>query len=110
MPTRPFLVLPGGECVPLEGDWRVAQVRGEWYVLGHHSVVPCGSRRAATSMLEQLRDRTDADHLAAEAIEAIDPVVGGDGDESDARARWNRGPEDRPGGRPESFHRRHRLG
>lgn len=97
MPTRPFLVLPGGECVPLEGEWRIAQVRGDWYVLGHHSVVPCGSRRAATSMLEQLRDRTDADHLAAEAIEALEPVVESDGDGSEVRMRRDHAREDRLG-------------
>ncbi|HKK51940.1 MAG TPA: hypothetical protein VKA74_10150 [Myxococcota bacterium] len=74
MPTRPFFVLPGGECVPLEGDWRIAELRGHWYVLGHHSVVPCGSERAARSMLEELRERSDADRLAAEAIEALDRI------------------------------------
>jgi hypothetical protein len=67
-------VLPGGECVPLEGEWHVAELRGEWYVLGHNAVVPCGSRRAAASMLEQLRAQTDADRLAAEAIEDLDPI------------------------------------
>ena len=74
MPTRPFLVLPGGDCVPLEGDWRIAELRGDWYVLGHHSVVPCGSRHAAASMLEQLQERSNADHLAAEAIEGLDRI------------------------------------
>ena len=74
MPTRPFLVLPGGECVPLEGEWRVAQLRGEWYVLGHHSVVPCGSQRAAEGMLSKLRAHSDADWLAAEALEGLDAI------------------------------------
>ena len=67
MATRPFLVLPGGDCVPLEG--------GEWYVLGHNSVVPCGSRRAASNMLETLRERSDVDRLATEAIEAMERGV-----------------------------------
>ncbi len=71
MPKRPFLVLPGGVCVPLEGDWHVAQLRGDWYVLGHNSVVPCGSARAAQGMLEQLEARTDVDILATEAIEGL---------------------------------------
>jgi hypothetical protein len=74
MPTRPFFVLPGGECVPLEGDWRVAELRGEWYVLGHDSVVPCGSRRAALGTLEELRARSDVDQLAAEAIAGLDRI------------------------------------
>jgi hypothetical protein len=64
--------MPGGVCVPLEGSWRIVELRGEWYVLGHHSVVPCGSQRAAESMLEQLQSQTDADLLVAEAIEGLD--------------------------------------
>lgn len=72
MPKRPFFVLPGGDCVPLEGDWRVEELRGDWYVLGHHSVVPCGSARAATSMLEELSEQTDVDRLALEAIETLE--------------------------------------
>lgn len=72
MPKRPFLVLPGGLCVPLEGDWHIAELRGDWYVLGHNSVVPCGSKRAAESMLEELAAQTDADRLACEAIEGLD--------------------------------------
>jgi len=75
MPTRPFFVQRNGECVPLEGDWRIAQLDGHWYVLGHHSVVPCGSERAATSMIAQLRSQTDADRLANEAIEGLDRVA-----------------------------------
>lgn len=74
MPKRPFFVLPGGVCVPLEGDWRVAELRGEWYVLGHNAVVPCGSERAATSMLAELESQTDVDALATEAIEALDRI------------------------------------
>jgi type II secretory pathway component PulL len=66
--------MPDGVCVPLEGDWRVVELRGEWYVLGHHSVVPCGSRRAAESMIDQLRSQTDADQLAAEAIQGLDRI------------------------------------
>ena len=76
MPTRPFFVLPGGECVPLEGDWRIAELRGDWYVLGHHSVVPCGSQRAAESMLTELRARHDADWLAAEALDGLNGLDG----------------------------------
>jgi len=72
--SRPFFVMPDGVCVPLEGDWRVARLRGDWYVLGHHSVVPCGSERAARSMLAELQSRSDADQLAAEAIARLDQI------------------------------------
>lgn len=75
MPKRPFLVLPNGECIPLEGDWRIAELDGRWYVLGHHSVVPCGSERAAASVLAELEARSDADVLAAEAIESLDRIA-----------------------------------
>ena len=74
MPKRPFLVMPDGVCVPLEGEWRIARLRGDWYVLGHNSVVPCGSERAAASMLEELVTRSDADLLAAEAISGLDRI------------------------------------
>jgi hypothetical protein len=70
--TRPFFVMPGGVCVPLEGDWRIVELRGEWYVLGHNSVVPCGSERAAHSVKEQLESDPDANQLASEAIERLD--------------------------------------
>jgi len=75
MPKRPFFVMPGGNCVPLEGEWRIAQLDdGNWYVLGHNAVVPCGSERAAASMLAELESRTDADQLAAEAITGLDRI------------------------------------
>ena len=74
MPKRPFLVMPDGVCVPLEGEWRIARLRGDWYVLGHNSVVPCGSERAAASMLEELVTQSDADLLAAEAISGLDRI------------------------------------
>lgn len=77
MPKRPFYVQPNGECVPLEGDWRVARLDDGWYVLGHHSVVPCGSERAARRMLEQLVAERDVDRLASEAIDTLDPVPDG---------------------------------
>jgi type II secretory pathway component PulL len=72
VPTRPYFVMPDGVCVPLEGDWRIAELRGEWYVLGHDSVVPCGSRSAAASMLAELESGADVDRLASEAIEGLE--------------------------------------
>ncbi len=77
MPTRPFFVMPDSICVPLDGDWRIAHLRGHWYVLGHHSVVPCGSERAAASMLAQLHSQSDADLLATEAITGLDRIPDG---------------------------------
>lgn len=74
MSKRPFLVMPDGVCVPLEGEWRIARLRGDWYVLGHNSVAPCGSERAAASMLEELISQSDADLLAAEAISGLDRI------------------------------------
>ncbi len=66
--------MPDGFCVPLEGDWRIARLDGDWYVLGHHSVVPCGSERAAASVLAELASQTDVDLLAAEAINGLDRI------------------------------------
>ena len=74
MPTRPFFVMPDGICVPLDGEWRIASLRGDWYVLGHNSVVPCGSERAAANMLEELRSHSNANVLAAEAINGLDRI------------------------------------
>lgn len=74
MPKRPFLVLPGGMCIPLEGSWRITQLRGDCYILGHNAVVPCGSERSAVSMLAQLAAQTDADVLASEAIHRLERI------------------------------------
>ncbi|MGY8737574.1 MAG: hypothetical protein ACKVIW_08665 [bacterium] len=71
MPKRPFFVKTNGECVPLEGAWRTECLDGDWYVMGHHSVVPCGSERAAQNMLEELHAQSDIDLLASEAIETL---------------------------------------
>ena len=74
MSKRPFFVQRNGDCVPLEGGWRVEELGGHWYVLGHHSVVPCGSERAARSMLAELREQSDVDLLANEAIASLDRI------------------------------------
>ena len=74
MPKRPFFVIPGGDCIPLEGAWRIAELRGDWYILGHHAVIPCDSEHAAQSILEQLEAQTDVDLLANEAIEGLDRI------------------------------------
>jgi hypothetical protein len=77
VPTRPFFVMPDGVCVPLEGNWRISLLEGDWYVLGHNSVVPCGSERAAASVLAELESQTDVDLLAAEAINGLDRIPEG---------------------------------
>ena len=77
MPTRPFFVMSDGVCVPLDGDWRIALLEGDWYVLGHNSVVPCGSERAAASVLAELESQIDVDLLAAEAINGLDRIPEG---------------------------------
>ncbi|MFK7894398.1 MAG: hypothetical protein AB8G23_01105 [Myxococcota bacterium] len=74
MPKRPFFVLPGGMCIPLEGPWRISLLRGEWYVLGHHTVVPCESKRAAFHKLAELEAQSEPDLLAAEAIAGLDRI------------------------------------
>lgn len=74
MSKRPFFVLPGGMCIPLEGGWRITQLRGDWYVLGHNSVVPCASEPEAISMLAELEAQTDVDLLASEAIHGLDRI------------------------------------
>ena len=89
MPKRPFYVQPNGDCVPLEGAWRIETLGGEWYVLGHHSVVPCGSERAAVSMLAKLEAETDADRLAADAIEGLDRVTDVEGRETFGSHLWS---------------------
>ena len=80
MYRRPFLVLPGGECVPLEGDWRAEELRGDWYVLGNNAVTRFESEREALSRLAQLRGTAEPNTLAALALEQSDrfndPSVG----------------------------------
>ena len=75
MYRRPFLVLPGGECVPLEGEWRVEELRGEWYVLGQNAVTRFESEREALSRLAQLRGTAEPDALAALALEQSDELM-----------------------------------
>ncbi len=71
MTRRPFLVLPSRECVPLEGAYRIEQVRGDWYVLGHYDAIACASESEARMRLAQLSIEHDAHELAAEALEGL---------------------------------------
>jgi hypothetical protein len=70
----PFLVLPGGNCVPIDGPLRVVELYDGWYVLGENSTVSCGSERAARSTLLQLLRERDPHTLAQEAMDFIDPA------------------------------------
>lgn len=69
MYRRPFLVLPGGDCIPLEGDWRLESLRGEWYVLGHHSAFRFETESEAQARLATLRGVVGPDALAELALE-----------------------------------------
>lgn len=73
----PFLVFPGGECVPIDGPLRVARLRDGWYVIGRNSTVPCGSEAAARDALEHLLQEQSPHDLAEEAVAWVD---GGDPD------------------------------
>jgi hypothetical protein len=74
MPTRPFFVQRNGDCIPLEGEWRVECLEGAWYVLGHHDLVACDSERAAYALVAEFAARSQPDLLALEAIESLDAV------------------------------------
>jgi hypothetical protein len=71
MTQRPFLVTADHECIPLEGPFRIEQVRGEWFVLGEHRVYPCAGESAARIRLEQLVAGDDAHALAEQALEGL---------------------------------------
>jgi len=71
MTQRPFLVTPDRVCIPLEGPYRIEEVRGDWYVLGEHRAVPCASEPAARRTLERLEAERGAHDLVAEALEGL---------------------------------------
>jgi hypothetical protein len=82
MYRRPFLVLPDGDCVPLEGDWRVETLRGEWYVLGHNSVFRFKTEQEAEARLAHLRGTAEPNDVAARTLELADAA----GDANDLAA------------------------
>ncbi|MBK7949060.1 MAG: hypothetical protein IPK00_10005 [Deltaproteobacteria bacterium] len=102
MYRRPFLVLPGGDCVPLEGDYRIEPLRGEWYVLGHHSVFRFDTEEEALARLAHLRGDASPHAVAAFVLELADEPEAGDGHDGRV-ARPGDGPElgalDRPDAR-----------
>lgn len=67
----PFLVFPGGNCVPIDGPLRVAELEDGWYVIGRNSTVPCGSEAAARDTLAHLLSEEDPHSLAEEAVELV---------------------------------------
>ncbi len=67
----PFLVFPGGNCVPIDGPLRVALLWDGWYVIGENSTVPCGSERAARATLRQLMHERDPNSLAQDAVDSV---------------------------------------
>jgi len=71
MPKRPYLVTPDRECIPLEGPYRIEQVRGEWWVLGEHRAVRCDGEASASLVIERLRAGPEIHALAAEALEGL---------------------------------------
>ncbi len=73
-PNGPFLVFAGGECVPIDGPLRVAELRDGWYVIGLNSTVACGSERAARDTLAQLLREQDPNDLARDAVESVDEI------------------------------------
>lgn len=77
-PTQngPFLVFPGGECVPIDGPLQIAELRDGWYVIGQNSTVPCGSEAAARDALAHLLREQDAHSRAQQAMESLsDPEL-----------------------------------
>ena len=67
----PFLVFPGGQCIPIDGPLRVAELPDGWYVIGHNSTVPCGSQSAARDALKHLILELDPHVLASEALDRM---------------------------------------
>jgi hypothetical protein len=70
---NPFLVLPGGICVPLDGPFHVEEIRGEFYVLGRCSWERFDSFEGANRRLIERSRELDPHGLAREALAAHDP-------------------------------------
>ena len=68
----PFLIFPGGQCIPIDGPLRVSRLPDGWYVIGHGSTVPCGSEAAARDTLRHLIQELDPDVLAAEVLDRLE--------------------------------------
>jgi len=77
MSKRPFLVMPGGACVPLEGPYRIEEIQGDWYVLGEHQAFSCRSEPAAEVLLARLMHEHDAHALVAEALDGLPVDIAG---------------------------------
>lgn len=69
----PFLVLPGGLCVPLEGPFHVDEIRGEFYLLGHCTWERFDTRELADRRLAERARELDPHELAREVVAADAP-------------------------------------
>ena len=67
-----FLVLPGGLCVPLDDPLHVAELRGEFYVIGHGGWSRCDSREQADQRLDATRPRLDPHRVVSDTLELGD--------------------------------------
>ena len=67
-----FLVLPGGDCVPVDGPLRVEELRGEFYVLGNGTWERCESHQLANARLDQRRRDLSPHGLAAQTLESLE--------------------------------------
>ena len=65
-------MFPGGECVPIDGPLRAAELRDGWYVIGESSTMACGSERAARDALRQVIRQRDPHQAALDAVADLD--------------------------------------
>ncbi len=66
-----FLVLPGGECIPVDGPFEVQRHRGDYFLLGHHSWERWASRTQAERRLEECIRSRDPHEVAARSLEGL---------------------------------------
>jgi len=67
-----FLVLPGGDRVPVDGPLRVEEFRGEFYVLGNGTWERCETHQLAIVRLDQRQRDLSPHGLAAETLESLE--------------------------------------
>ncbi len=67
---EPFLVVPGGECIPLDGPLGIQEIRGDSYVLGHGYWERCHSPEQAQRRLRECVHQLAPHAIVAEALES----------------------------------------